>query len=69
MGRSAHPAWVTHVVISAKVQTDDGRWWALDARVLKRHQQTFGYVYQSALRAELTTRYGVAFDEIVNGQA
>lgn len=67
--RADDPQLHTHVVISAKVQTDDGRWWALDARVLKRHQQTFGYVYQSALRAELTARYGVAFDEIVNGQA
>ncbi|MCB0968657.1 MAG: relaxase domain-containing protein, partial [Ilumatobacter sp.] len=67
--RADDPQLHTHVVISAKVQTDDGRWWALDARLLKRHQQTFGYVYQSALRAELTARYGVAFDEIVNGQA
>ena len=67
--RADDPQLHTHVVISAKVQTDDGRWWALDARVLKRHQQTFGYVYQSVLRAELTTRYGVAFGEIVNGQA
>ena len=67
--RADDPLLHTHVVISAKVQTDDGRWWALDARLLKRHQQTFGYVYQSVLRAELTTRYGVVFDEIVNGQA
>ncbi len=67
--RADDPQLHTHVVVSAKVQTDDGRWWALDARVLKRHQQTFGYIYQSALRADLTTRYGVAFDDIVNGQA
>lgn len=67
--RADDPQLHTHVVVSAKVQTDDGRWWALDARVLKRHQQTFGYVYQSVLRAELSARYGVAFDEIVNGQA
>ncbi len=67
--RADDPQLHTHVVVSAKVQTDDGRWYALDARLLKRHQQTFGYVYQSVLRAELTARYGVAFDEIVNGQA
>ena len=67
--RADDPQLHTHVVVSAKVQTGDGRWWALDARLLKRHQQTFGYVYQSALRAELSARYGVAFDEIVNGQA
>lgn len=56
-------------MISSKVQTDDGRWLALDARVLKQHQRAFGGLYQSVLRAELTHRYGVAFAEIVNGQA
>ncbi|MFN3258199.1 MAG: MobF family relaxase [Ilumatobacter sp.] len=67
--RADDPQLHTHVVISAKVQTADGRWYALDGRVLKRHQQAFGYFYQSVLRAELTARYGVAFDPIVNGQA
>ena len=42
---------------------------ALDARFLKRHQRTLGGLYQSVLRAELTHRYGVAFEPIVNGQA
>ena len=63
------PQLHTHLVISAKVQTDDGRWMALDARVLKHHQRALGGLYQSVLRAELTHRYGVAFSEIVNGQA
>ena len=56
-------------MISAKVQTGDGRWLALDARVLKHHQRALGGLYQSVLRAELTDRYGVAFGEIVKGQA
>ena len=56
-------------MISAKVQTDDGRWLALDARYLKRHQRMLGGLYQSVLRAELTHRYGVAWEPIVNGQA
>ena len=34
--RADDPQLHTHVVISAKVQTVDGRWLALDARVLKR---------------------------------
>ena len=55
--------------ISAKVQTGDGRWLALDARYLKRHQRMLGGLYQSVLRAELTHRYGVAWEPIVNGQA
>lgn len=63
------PQLHTHLVVSAKVQTDDGRWMALDARVLKHHQRALGGLYQSVLRAELTYRYGVAFSEIVNGQA
>ena len=63
------PQLHTHLVVSSKVQTDDSRWLALDARVLKHHQRAFGGLYQSVLRAELTHRYGVAFTEIVNGQA
>lgn len=56
-------------MISAKVQTADERWLALDARFLKRHQRALGGLYQSVLRAELTHRYGVAFGSIVNCQA
>ena len=67
--RADDPQLHTHLVISAKVQTDDGRWLALDARVLKGHQRSLGGLYQSVLRAELTDRYGVAFTEIVKGQA
>ena len=63
------PQLHSHVVISAKVQTDDGRWLALDARVLKGYQRALGGLYQSVLRAELTSRYGVVFDEIEKGQA
>jgi len=63
------PQLHTHLVVSSKVQTDDGRRLALDARVLKQHQRAFGGLYQSVLRAELSHRYGVAFAEIVNGQA
>ena len=67
--RADDPQLHTHLVISAKVQTDDGRWLALDARVLKGHQRALGGLYQSVLRAELTNRYGVAFTEIIKGQA
>ena len=63
------PQLHSHVVISSKVQTVDGRWFALDARSLKGFQRALGGVYQSVLRAELTARYGVVFGEIVKGQA
>ncbi len=59
----------SHVVISSKVHTDDGRWLALDARTLKAFQRALGGLYQSVLRAELTARYEVAFKEIAKGQA
>ncbi|MGH9229552.1 MAG: MobF family relaxase, partial [Acidimicrobiales bacterium] len=67
--REDDPQLHTHVVISAKVQTPDGRWMALDARYLKRHQRSLGGLYQSVLRAELTHRYGIAWGPIENGQA
>ena len=67
--RADDPQIHTHAVISAKVQTDDGRWLALDARYLKRHQRMLGGLYQSVLRAELTHRFGVGWGPIVNGQA
>ncbi len=67
--RADDPQLHTHVVISAKVQTADGRWLALDALTLKKYQQAFGYLYQSVLRAEVTARFGMVFEPIVNGQA
>ena len=67
--RADDPQIHTHAVISAKVQTADGRWLALDARYLKRHQRMLGGLYQSVLRAELAHRFGVAWGPIVNGQA
>src|SRR5207342_3861920 len=67
--RADDPQLHTHAVISTKVQTIDGRWWALDARYLKRNQRMLGGLYQSVLRAELTHRYGIGWEPIVNGQA
>ena len=67
--RADDPQLHTHLVVSSKVQTVDGRWLALDARMLKRYQRALGGLYQSVLRAELTDRYGVAYGEIVTGQA
>jgi conjugative relaxase-like TrwC/TraI family protein len=67
--RADDPQIHSHAVISAKVRTPDGRWLALDARYLKRHQRVLGGLYQSVLRAELTHRLGVEWRPIVNGQA
>jgi conjugative relaxase-like TrwC/TraI family protein len=67
--REDDPQLHTHVVISAKVLAPDGRWLALDGRYLKRKQRALGGLYQSVLRAELTSRYGVAWGPIEKGQA
>ena len=67
--RADDPQIHTHAVISAKVQTVEGRWMALDARYLKKHQRMLGGLYQSVLRNELTHRFGVEWGPIVKGQA
>ncbi len=67
--REDDPQLHTHVVISAKVLAPDGRWLALDGRYLKRKQRALGGLYQSVLRVELTSRYGVAWGPIEKGQA
>ena len=67
--RADDPQLHTHVVVSTKVQTADGRWYALDGRYVKQHQRMLGGLYQSVLRAELTSRFGVGWRPVVNGQA
>ena len=67
--RADDPQLHTHAVISARVQTDDGRWLALDARYLKRHQRMLGGLYQTALRAGLSHELGGAWGPVRTGQA
>ncbi len=57
--RTVDPQLHTHAVVSAKVQDPTGRWLSLDARFLKQQQTTIGWIYDAALRGELTTRLGV----------
>lgn len=57
--RTVDPQLHSHAIISAKVQDETGRWLALDARFLKYQQRSIGWVYDAALRAELTARLGV----------
>ncbi len=55
--RAGDPLLHTHVLLANLGQaTDDGCWRTLDARQLYRHAKTAGYVYQAALRTELTRR-------------
>lgn len=59
--RTVDPQLHSHAIIAAKVQDETGRWLALDARFLKYQQRSIGWVYDAALRSELTARLGVAW--------
>lgn len=67
--RAHDPQLHTHLVIPNRVMAPDGRWLALDARTLKHDQRTISALYAAGLRAELTTRLGVRWNEVENGQA
>jgi len=59
--RSGDPDLHTHVAVSNKVQTLDGRWFALDGRVLYKANVAASERYNTRLEAELTARLGVRF--------
>ena len=67
--RAGDPLLQTHVVIGNLARGGDGKWGALDSRLLYRHAKTAGYLYQAALRAELTERLGVEWGPVRNGYA
>ena len=67
--RELDPQLHTHVVVANRVKAPDGRWLALDARTIKRDQQTLSRLYHAGLRAELTARLGVRWVEPDNGIA
>jgi conjugative relaxase-like TrwC/TraI family protein len=67
--RLLDPQLHTHAVVAAKVRIADGRWLALDARLIKHDQQTLSALYHATLRSELTNRLGVQWQTPVNGIA
>lgn len=67
--RALDPQIHSHLVISNRVISPDGRWLALDARTIKRDQRTLSAIYHAGLRAELTRRLGVRWQQPVNGIA
>jgi conjugative relaxase-like TrwC/TraI family protein len=67
--RTVDPQLHTHAVIAAKVQDPTGRWLSLDARFLKGQQRTIGRIYDAGLRAELTRRLGVSWEQSTEGPA
>ena len=66
--RAGDPQLHTHAIIWSKVQDRTGTWLALDARFLKFQQRSIGWVYQAAVRAELTTRLGVSWERLPDSE-
>ncbi|WP_203854505.1 MobF family relaxase, partial [Dactylosporangium siamense] len=61
MSRAGDPQLHSHIVISSKVRSVDGKWLALDSKAL--YQATIGarIAYDRAVEHELHTRLGVTF--------
>ena len=59
--RAGDPDLHTHVAVSNKVQTLDGRWRALDGRVLFKATVAASERYNTRLEAELRARLGLRF--------
>ncbi len=67
--RAGDPQLHTHVVAANLVRGADDRWSAIDARGLFQHARTAGFLYEAALRAELTGRLGWEWGPVRNGIA
>ncbi|SNS69741.1 DNA primase, catalytic core [Geodermatophilus pulveris] len=61
--RAGDPDLHTHVAVSNKVQTHDGRWRALDGRVLYKANVAASERYNTRLEAHLVAGLGVRFAE------
>jgi len=67
--RANDPHLHSHVLIANMCRGDDGRWGALDARLLYVHAKAAGYLYETHLRYRLSRDLGVEWTEVVNGIA
>lgn len=67
--RAGDPLLHTHTLVANLIHGDDGKWSALDGRLLYSHAKTAGYLYQAQLRKELTRRLGVEWTQVRNGAA
>jgi Ti-type conjugative transfer relaxase TraA len=67
--RAGDPLLHTHVLVANLIHGDDGKWSALDGRLLYSHAKTAGYLYQAQLRKEVTRRLGLEWTPVRNGTA
>jgi conjugative relaxase-like TrwC/TraI family protein len=66
--RAGDPQLHTHAVV-ANITRADGRWSTLDGRLIYAHARTAGFLYQAALRDELSRSLGVDWTPVERGVA
>lgn len=67
--RAGDPLLHHHVLVANLVRDGQGRWGALDGRLIYTHAKTAGYLYQAELRAQLSRRLGVGWTPVLRGTA
>ena len=67
--RAGDPLLHTHVLVANLVRGIDGRWGAIDGRLVYAHAKAAGALYQAELRSGLTSRLGVGWTAVRNGLA
>jgi conjugative relaxase-like TrwC/TraI family protein len=67
--RAAEPQLHTHLVVLNVARGQDGRASALDGRSIYAQCRSAGFVYQASLRAQLSSRLGIAWAPVANGMA
>jgi conjugative relaxase-like TrwC/TraI family protein len=67
--RANDPHLHSHVLIANMCRGEDGRWGALDARLIYAYAKSAGYLYESHLRHRLSVELGVDWTQVENGIA
>ena len=62
--RSGDPQLHAHLLVANRVRCDDGAWRTLDGRAVFLHAKAGGILAGAVLRAELTSRLGLAWEHI-----
>jgi conjugative relaxase-like TrwC/TraI family protein len=67
--RAGDPHLHSHVLIANMCRGNDGRWGALDARLIYAHAKAAGYLYETHLRHRLSSELGLEWTQVENGIA
>jgi len=67
--RAGDPQLHTHLLIANLTKGPDGRWTRLHHPSIYHHAKSAGYLYEAQLRAELSQRLAVQWQEVRNGIA